>query len=206
MPLLTSRLILRFFTFADFQSMRRLDSDPKVLYYRSRSSISAEETQAFLELAQSALQEFPRRFYAYAIMRRADNVFLGQCGMTAITVGAEECALWYSLLPEYWGQGYMTEAVSGLIWLGFTQFGLQNIIAGSHPDNLASIRVMEKVGLHSLGSFWPPSPQPASEANQRGRRVVSDGQKEPHIRIRYGLKAVEFSPDATRGVEILPPV
>ena len=189
MPLLTPRLTLRFFTPEDFQPLRRLDSDPQVLRYRSRSIISPEETQTFLEQAQSALQDSPRRLYAYAVTRRTDGIFLGQCGMTATTSEAKECFLWYSLLREHWGQAYMPEAVGALVWMGFTHFALQCIFAESHPDNHASIRVMEKVGLQNLGSFWIP-----------------DSQRKPRLRVRYRLMADEYAPKKIDGIEILPPV
>jgi len=48
---------------------------------------------------------------------------------------------------SYWGQGYATEAAAELVRYGFEQAGLRRIFAECHPDNLASARVLEKIGL-----------------------------------------------------------
>lgn len=53
----------------------------------------------------------------------------------------------YALSPDFWGQGLMTEAVSEMVRLGFEELGMQRIQARATPDNVASWRVMEKVGM-----------------------------------------------------------
>ena len=57
----------------------------------------------------------------------------------------------YSLLPDYWGQGYATEAVRGLIGYAFEELGLHRLEAGVATGNLASIRVLEKAGMTREG-------------------------------------------------------
>ena len=156
MPIETERLNLRLFSSQDFQVLRELDSDPAVLRYRSRKSISPEMTNAFLQEAQQAHHQVPRTFFAYAITRKKDFQWLGQCGMTTVPTTElhdRHVFLWYSLLPRYWGFGYMTEAVSALIYVGIMNFGLTLIEGECDPENVPSAKVMERVGLSYQGEI-----------------------------------------------------
>jgi RimJ/RimL family protein N-acetyltransferase len=62
-------------------------------------------------------------------------------------VASEEAYLWYSTHRAYWGQGYAAEAAGALLEFGFEQIGLTRIFAECHPENRASRRVMDKLGL-----------------------------------------------------------
>jgi RimJ/RimL family protein N-acetyltransferase len=151
MPIYTTRLLLRNFIPDDYELLRELDSDPAVLRYRSRSYISPDTTRTFLSQAQQSVWEDPRMLYAYAVVRRDMSEWLGQCGLTVLASDPTSAFAWYSLLPKYWGQGYMTEAVQALLYIGATEFKLQQIFAECHPQNQASIRVMQKAGFQYQG-------------------------------------------------------
>jgi [ribosomal protein S5]-alanine N-acetyltransferase len=151
MPIYTARLILQNFVPNDFEPLRELASDPAVLRYRSRTYITPDMTQAFLRQAQQSPQDDPRMFYAYAVVRRDTLEWLGQCGLTVLPSDVTNAFAWYSLLPRYWSQGYMTEALQSLLYAGATEFKLNQIFAECHPQNQASIRVMQKVGFNTKG-------------------------------------------------------
>jgi ribosomal-protein-alanine N-acetyltransferase len=51
------------------------------------------------------------------------------------------------MLQEYWNRGYATEASLGLLNYGFKTLGLKKIVSTAHVENLASRRVMEKIGM-----------------------------------------------------------
>ena len=74
----------------------------------------------------------------------------GLCGV-AILRGAEEGEIWYLIRPENWGKGIATEAVKQLLDLGFGELGLHRIWATCLPENPASERVLEKVGMRKEG-------------------------------------------------------
>ena len=189
MPIYTARLILRNFIPEDYEPLRELDGDPAVLRYRSRSYISPDMTRAFLHRAQQSIQDNPRTFYAYAIVRRDTNEWLGQCGLTVLSSDLTSAFAWYSLLPKYWGQGYMTEAVQALLYAGATEFKLNQLFAESHPHNQASIRVMQKAGL-----------QP--QANVQ----ITNMPGETEERVRYGLIGRELKRLNGRNIKVAPPV
>lgn len=189
MPIQTDRLILRVFNREDFSMLRELDSDPLVLRYRSRKHISPEMTHEFLERAQQSIQAHPRLFYAYAIVRRDGLEWLGQCGLTVLAPEAEEAFTWYSMLPRYWGQGYMGEAVRALLYVGAAEFQLRRIFAECHPDNGASIRVMQKAGM-----------QP------EGRVQFTQAGGETEERIRYGLARGDLERLGGTNIRVEPPL
>jgi len=166
----TDRLIVRELIEEDYDLLRELDRDPEVLRYRSRKHITPEMTREFLDRAQRSVQEQPRLFYPYAIILRADNSWMGQCGLTVLTPEGNEAFVWYSLLPRYWGHGYAGEAVRTLLITAVLEFKMQRIIAECHPDNQASIHVMEKAGMQYEGFVEIPGP---------------DGVNQPRIRYRF---------------------
>jgi RimJ/RimL family protein N-acetyltransferase len=78
----------------------------------------------------------------------------GQPGMPRRTVAD----IGYIFDPAYSGHGYATEAVAAMVELAFDRLGIRRITAGCFADNLASVRVLEKVGMrreqHGIGDSW----------------------------------------------------
>ena len=192
MAIETDRLILRLYNEQDFALLREIDSEPAVLRYRSRKTITPKMTRRFLAFARQSRWEDPRTFFAYAIENRTGKIGMGQCGMAAISEKdsrEKSVYLWYSLLPRYWGKGYMTEAVQALIQLGFSKFGLAIISAECEPENIASYRVMEKAGLIYTG--------PVVREDKQGNQID---------RVHYELSYADFQKGVWPPVKITDPV
>ena len=132
---------------ADFDALREIASDPEVLRYRSRSEITLEATRAFISNAKAQAAEQPRQQYALVVLLKDSLRLIGELGLTITSSHYDEAYLWYSMNRSYWGRGYATEAAAALLRYGFEQAGLRRIFAECHPDNLASARVLEKIGL-----------------------------------------------------------
>jgi RimJ/RimL family protein N-acetyltransferase len=79
---------------------------------------------------------------------------MGQPGMPPRT----EAHLGYVFDPAYGGRGYATEAVTAMVAHAFDRLGVRRITAGCFADNLASVRVLEKIGMrreqHGVGDSW----------------------------------------------------
>jgi len=79
---------------------------------------------------------------------------MGQPGMPPRT----EAQLGYVFDPAYGGRGYATEAVTAVVAHAFDRLGIRRLTAGCFADNLASVRVLEKVGMrreqHGIGDSW----------------------------------------------------
>ena len=148
-PLLTPRLRLRPFAGPDYAALRLIDGDSEVLRFRSRPEITPAATLAFLVQADhDALKPAAeRRQWAFAGVRLADDALLVQIGLTRTHAGAAEGYLWYSTRRDAWGQGYAAEAGVAMLAFGFETLGFTRLVAECHPDNHASLRVMQKIGL-----------------------------------------------------------
>jgi RimJ/RimL family protein N-acetyltransferase len=85
-------------------------------------------------------------FGDWAVTGKANGQLIGHCGLNFVPeVGEVEVD--YSLAKAYWGQGIATEAARASVRFGFETLRLERIIALADPQNIASWRVMEKVGL-----------------------------------------------------------
>ena len=124
--------------FQDSRVMATLSADGKPL--------PAEEAARWLGLA---LEHWDRRSYGFwAIRRKADKAFVGRAGLKSVRVnGKDEVELAYALLPEFWGQGLATEISRAILGLAFDEVRLTDVICFTLTTNVASARVMQKLGF-----------------------------------------------------------
>jgi RimJ/RimL family protein N-acetyltransferase len=156
----TRRLALRRFTPADVDHLAELDSDPDVMHFITggrltpREEIENEVLPAFLS--------YYERFAGYgfwAAIEKSTGDFLGWFHLRPPAGGAPgDVELGYRLRRAAWGQGYGTEGSRALIRKGFTELGMQRVLAETMTVHTASRRVMEKAGLSLTRSFRQPWP------------------------------------------------
>jgi ribosomal-protein-alanine N-acetyltransferase len=148
----THRLHLRPFTTNDLDELALIFSDPVVLKYLSPNrAATREETRTAL---LSMISHWQRHGYGrWAVVHQATNRLIGYGGLRCFD-GTPE--LVYLLSRQYWGSGLATEIALGCLEYGFIRHGFERIIALARPDNLASRRVMEKIGLNfeRAGTFF----------------------------------------------------
>lgn len=165
----TDRLVLRQFTMADADNLVNLDADPDVMRFVTggiptfREDIQDEVLPAFLGYYQ--------RYEGYgfwAAIEKATGEFLGWFHFRPRKDAAPgEVELGYRLRKSAWGKGYATEGSRALIRKGFTEHGVQRVVAEAMAVNQASRRVMEKAGLTLVRTFHQPWPYPI-EGDQFG--------------------------------------
>jgi RimJ/RimL family protein N-acetyltransferase len=127
-------------------------SDPKFFRYLPHEPVTTqEEERTFLSRVSDAARARPRREYHLGILSKETDEFIG---MTRLTISAPSHRggdIGYGIRPDQWGQGLATEAASVIVGFGFDQLGLHRISAVHHPENLASGRVLQKVGMRREG-------------------------------------------------------
>ena len=118
-----------------------------------------------------------------ALVDRADGQTIGFCGLVH-SAGQAEAELKYAFRREYWGRGLATEAAQAMLAYAQQELGLRHAIATAYPQNLASLRVLRKAGMHpaptrteSDGTViccfaWQTHASPASEDLHRGAPAV----------------------------------
>jgi RimJ/RimL family protein N-acetyltransferase len=94
----------------------------------------------------------------WPIFSLADGEFLGCCGLRPHDMEKSIFELGYHLGSGHWGKGYATEAAGAVIHYAFDTLQASNLIAGHHPQNEGSGKVLAKLGFHRLGdAYYPPT-------------------------------------------------
>lgn len=142
----TDRLILRPFRIEDAQEMfNGWTNDPEVTKYLTwNTHENIEETKQIINLWINEYEK-PERLN-FAIVLKKEDKLIGGIDVVGYLDGVEGTpVIGYNLAREYWGNGYMTEACRCLIEYLFSK-GYSEIRIDAMPENIASIRVIEKCG------------------------------------------------------------
>ena len=141
----TERLVLREITFDDKEELFQLHTDPMVQKWTGEPVVeSMKEIEQAIRIRLNDYRKYG--FGRLALIRKETSEFMGWAGLTYLPE-FDKVDLGYRLKKKYWGQGYATEASKAIIDYGFNVLNLDLIIAIALPENKASIRVMEKVGM-----------------------------------------------------------
>ena len=152
----TKRLILRDLREEDEIVLHQLRSNPAVTQHIDYIKSETEtDTHQWLRGTMMHNARLPRLSYNLAIVRQLDDQVMGWIGIgqpSDPTLG--DLDFGYALLPDYWRQGYISEALEALLGYAFQNLGAQRIFGECEAGNEASARVMEKVGLHLEARRW----------------------------------------------------
>lgn len=151
MQLETERLILREFVEGDWREVLAYQSQPLYLRYYPWEGRKAEEVQAFVQRFIDQQKDRPRTKYQLVIEHRESGCLVGNCGIRLSSPSTHEGDIGYELAPDQWGHGYATEAATAMLAYGFQTLGLHRISAECIAENIASIRVLERLGMSLEG-------------------------------------------------------
>ena len=146
MPIATNRLILRRFERRDMSDVLGFVSQASVARTIS-GRIQATETgiRDYIDLQNSYAPFEEGKVFELAVERKEDGRVVGLVGLIRRSRGQGEIG--WVLGAEYRGQGYATEAAGALLEYGFRSLSLHRIHADTDRDNIASLRVMERLGM-----------------------------------------------------------
>jgi len=89
-------------------------------------------------------------FGPWVVVHKADQTLIGHCGLT-YWPDSPDVEVFYALAKPYWRKGLATEGARASLRYGFEERGLDHIIAAAFVDNIASRRVLEKIGMTYTG-------------------------------------------------------
>lgn len=163
----TERLILRPFIQEDAPDFYALNNDPEVVKYTGDAAFPD------VEAARVFLQQY-RQYELYgmgrlAVLLKSTGEYLGWSGLKYMPE-TDEVDIGYRFFRRHWGQGYATESSRASMEFGFKQLGLERLVARSMEENLASIHVIQKLGL----------------------RFVKKGVSEDHSWLMYAITRDEW--------------
>lgn len=151
MKLETSRLVLREFVPGDWPVVLAYQSDPRYLRYYPWEHRTEDEVRAFVQRFVSWQEEMPRTRFQLAITLAGNGELIGNCGIRRADATSTQAELGYELAPRHWGQGYASEATRAMLGLAFQELGLHRVWGECVAENVASRRVMERLGMHLEG-------------------------------------------------------
>jgi len=142
----TERLVLRLFTPDDVQAMYDLNSDPEVVRYAEAAPVR-DLQEAREKLESGPLADYVKYGYGrFAVEDRETGKVIGFCGIKYIpAIGLPEIG--YRLMRSYWGRGLCTEAARACVDFARDDLKIERLVALIMPENIASIRVAEKLGM-----------------------------------------------------------
>ena len=146
----TYRLKHRAFMIDDAEAFYALNSNPDVMRFTAEPMIPS------LEDAREAIRNYADfevvGYGRWACIVKETDTIIGFCGLKYLA-DLDAVDVGYRLHPQYWGQGFATEACIASLQFGFTTLKLKEIIGLVLPANAASIRVLEKAGMNFEQEF-----------------------------------------------------
>lgn len=144
----TERLRLRELTPDDVENLYRLDLDPEVTRY-THGGLPTPRRYVEERVIPKLLAYYDafEHYGFWAVEEKETDRFVGWFHFRPLADAPEEIELGYRFRKDAWGKGYATEGSLALVNKGFEVLGVRTVVAIAMPENRASIRVMEKIGM-----------------------------------------------------------
>ena len=142
---------------SDVEGMFELDSDPLVHRYLGNTPVkSIDESQAAIENIRQQYVE--RGIGRWTAIEKSSGAFIGWSGLKLNTEQEfnnkiDFYDIGYRLIPRYWGKGYATESAVAALDYGFTTLNFKTIVGMAEVENLASNKILQKIGLNYIEDF-----------------------------------------------------
>ena len=150
-PIETERLFLREFVEADWPAILEASRGEAMVFF-DEPDFTEERAREWVRGAAQRQSEVPRPNYDFAVELKAEGAVIGYCDL--VIRRPIECEMAYSgfrYIPQYWGNGYGTEAELAILDYGFRELGLQRVSMICDVENVGSWRLMEKCGMRREG-------------------------------------------------------
>ncbi len=148
----TERTILREFTEADAEAAYRFNSHPEVIRYTG--SPPMESVEQMLKFFKKNKDYEKYGYGRWAVVWKENNEVIGFSGLKYLAHWDGLADLGYRFLPKYWGKGIATETSLAVVKYGFEVLKMDKIIGFAMHPNVASVRVLEKVGMTYVGDVY----------------------------------------------------
>ena len=147
----TGRLLLRQFVDSDLKNIFQGLSHPEVIKYYGVSYHTLESAKAQMKFFADLEQNKTGIWWAVC---SADNKeFYGAGGLNSLSKEHKKAEIGFWLLPEFWRQGIMTEAIRLIYNFGFDELGLHRIEGFVEAENKNCKKAMAKLGFQHEGTM-----------------------------------------------------
>lgn len=148
----TERLILRPLVEGDAKPIFKMATEPSHFTYQPDvPPESVSDMESLIQWSKSCNQKnTPEKIYkfnlAFVLKETMETIGIG--GLGPHDIDAEEIEIYYGIQEVYQGLGLSTEAAEAILDYGLNTIGLKKVIATVHPENTASKRIIERLGMH----------------------------------------------------------
>ena len=155
----TERLVLRRLCSDDGAFIFELLNQPSFLRYIGDKGVrNTEDAIRYIETGpQASYERFG--FGLYLVELKESGGSIGMCGLLKRD-SLPDVDVGFAFLPAHWSQGYAFEAAAAVMTYGREVLGLRRIVAITSLDNVASIKLLEKIGLRFEGLIKLTEDQP----------------------------------------------
>jgi len=142
----TDRLLLRKLTIDDAEFILELLNEPSFLHFIGDKGVrTLEDAREYI--LRGPIASYERHgFGLYLTALKEGAVPIGMCGLLK-RESLADVDIGFAFLPRFWSKGYALESALAVKAYGLDILGLERIVAITNPDNEASIRLLEKLGL-----------------------------------------------------------
>jgi RimJ/RimL family protein N-acetyltransferase len=147
----TPRLRLRTWTIDDAPEALAIWGDPAVMKFIDSGRTLGDLDRVRQALLRAIAAQEQGGFCLWPVIVKSGGRVIGCCGFHVIE-NSHDLELVFHFIREYWGKGYATEAARACVEYAFKTLDASRIVASSHPENVASVRVLEKVGFQPAGT------------------------------------------------------
>jgi RimJ/RimL family protein N-acetyltransferase len=146
----TDRLVIRKLEPGDSAFMLDLLNQPSFIrFIGDRGVKTLEDASTYIQERAFAAYE-KNGFGPFAVELKTDGRVIGIVSLLDRDE-LDHVDVGFAFLPDSWRQGFATEATSAVMDFAFQDLGLEKIIAITQPDNIASIKTLDKMGLSFAG-------------------------------------------------------
>jgi RimJ/RimL family protein N-acetyltransferase len=146
-PIETSRLRLQHESTLDFERFYFMTIDPEVMQYIGDGSVYHwTRDTAFAKYREENIRQAKDKTGNLAVYRKDENLYIGWCGVT-YSKFLDHIEMGYRYCRDSWNRGYATEAGRAVLAETYRNADINKILACVHPENISSIRVLEKLGF-----------------------------------------------------------
>ena len=139
----TPRLYLREFELSDAASMFDLNIDKEVIKYTGDDHFSSESEA--LDFIKNYDHYKIHGFGRWAVILKENNTFIGWNGLKLNE--DNDIDIGFRFFRKYWGRGYASESAEAVLDYGLNVLKIDSIIGRVAPENIASVRILEKLGM-----------------------------------------------------------
>ncbi len=148
MVISTKRTVLKSLSLEDIEKLFAYRSVPEVYAYHAWNPENIDEARSFIETHSIGSEARVGEWKQLGIYAKDGCELMGDCGFYRPC--PEEAEIGYTVAPQYQGNGIATEIVRALAEFLQTETPTQRIIAKTDPDNIASIKVLERIGFEKI--------------------------------------------------------